>query len=143
MPPRKKPLSPLAAARMQHADENAADYLEVIADLIAATGEARLVDIADRLGISKATANKTLSRLQREGHITSQPYRAIFLSRTGAQIAADAKRRHQIVLRFLLAAGIPPEIAERDAEGIEHHASEETLALFVRLAGELEGRDGR
>jgi len=139
MPPKKPATStsPIAAARMQHADENTADYLETIADLIAEKGEARLVDIAEKLGISKATANKTLSRIQREGHITSQPYRAVFLSPTGAEIAAESKRRHTIVLDFLRSAGIPEEVAQRDAEGIEHHASEETLQLFIRLTAGL------
>lgn len=31
---------------------------------------------------------------------------------------------------FLLVLGVSPEIARRDAEGIEHHVSEETLAKF-------------
>jgi len=126
-------VTPIIAARLQHAGENTADYLEAIADLIAEKGEARLVDIADRLGISKATANKTLSRIQREGHITSQPYRAVFLSDSGAEIAAESKRRHLIVLDFLRAAGVPEDAAQRDAEGIEHHVGEESLRVFVEL----------
>jgi DtxR family manganese transport transcriptional regulator len=130
-------ITPISAARLQHAGENTADYLEAIADLIAEKGEARLVDIADRLGISKATANKTLSRIQREGHITSQPYRAVFLSDSGAEIAAESKRRHLIVLDFLRAAGVPEEAAQRDAEGIEHHVGEETLRVFVNLTSML------
>ena len=130
-------VTPIIAARLQHAGENTADYLEAIADLIAEKGEARLVDIADRLGISKATANKTLSRIQREGHITSQPYRAVFLSDSGAEIAAESKRRHLIVLDFLRAAGVPEDAAQRDAEGIEHHVGEESLQVFVSLTAML------
>ncbi len=34
---------------------------------------------------------------------------------------------------FLLAIGVSPEIARRDAEGMEHHVSEETLAMFLKF----------
>jgi DtxR family manganese transport transcriptional regulator len=37
-------------------------------------------------------------------------------------------------LRFLLSLGLDPETAERDAEGIEHHVSARTLALFASFA---------
>lgn len=34
---------------------------------------------------------------------------------------------------FLLAIGVSAEIARRDAEGMEHHVSEETLAMFLKF----------
>ena len=43
------------------------DYAELIADLLATDGEARPTDIARRLGVSHATAIKTIGRLKREG----------------------------------------------------------------------------
>ena len=46
--------------------------------------------------------------------------------------AAGSKRRHEIVLGFLKAFGVPEETAERDAEGMEHHVSAETPRAFVR-----------
>ena len=52
----------------------------------------------------------------------------------GAEMAKRSRRRHQIVLGFLQAIGVPPEAAEIDAEGIEHHVSDETLAVFERIA---------
>jgi DtxR family manganese transport transcriptional regulator len=42
------------------------DYVELIADLLATSGEARPTDIARRLGVSHATAIKTISRLKRK-----------------------------------------------------------------------------
>jgi DtxR family manganese transport transcriptional regulator len=133
---------PIAVARIQHAGENTADYLETIADLLAEKGEARLVDLAARLGVSKATATKTVQRIQRAGHIRTEPYRAIFLSESGAALASEAKRRHTIVLEFLRAGGVPEAIAQQDAEGLEHHASEETLALLKRLTVKLRAPGG-
>jgi DtxR family manganese transport transcriptional regulator len=121
-----------SATRHEHAREKAQDYVEAIADLIAETGEARLVDLARRLGVTHVTANRTLARLQKAGHVTSQPYRAIFLTGQGRALAAECKGRHETVLAFLRSLGIPRQVAERDAEGIEHHVSPETLAAFER-----------
>ena len=49
------------------------DYVELIADLLAATGEARPKDIARRLGVSHTTVIKTISRLKRERVATAPP----------------------------------------------------------------------
>ena len=49
--------------RKTHETENAEDYVELIEDLIKNEGEARVVDIAKHLGISKATVNQTINRL--------------------------------------------------------------------------------
>ncbi|HYG89187.1 MAG TPA: iron dependent repressor, metal binding and dimerization domain protein, partial [Azospirillum sp.] len=43
--------------------------------------------------------------------------------------------RHAIVVGFLKAIGVSDETAERDAEGVEHHVSDETLAAFERVMG--------
>jgi DtxR family manganese transport transcriptional regulator len=116
--------------------EVAEDYVELIADLIAEEGEARAVDLAERFGVSNATVNKTLARLQREYLVQTRPYRSIFLTDAGTEMAKASRRRHQIVLGFLHAIGVPAEAAAIDAEGIEHHVSEETLAVFEKIANQ-------
>lgn len=118
--------------RLDHSRETAEDYVELIDHLIAETGEARAVDLAHRLGISQVTVSKTIQRLQREGFVTSQPYRSIFLTAQGKELAKSARERHHLVLSFLRRLGVPKEVAETDAEGIEHHVSEETLASMRR-----------
>lgn len=120
----------LSQTRREHANEIAEDYVEAIADLVAETGEARVVDLAKRLGVTHVTVNRTVARLQRAGFVTSQPYRAIFLTETGRDLAGTCKERHGIVVAFLQSLGVPQHVAERDAEGIEHHVSPETLAAF-------------
>ena len=113
------------------------DYVELIADLHASTGAARPTDVARRLGISHATAIKTIARLKREGLATSRPYRGVFLSERGRILAERVRLRHRLVVDVLLTLGVPPEAAEADAEGIEHHVSESTIKAFERfLAGE-------
>lgn len=111
--------------------------MELIEDLIDAEGEARLVDLARYLGVSHATAAKTVQRLQREGLVISQPYRSIFLTDQGQDLAAMARARHKIIYEFLIALGIDPTIAAQDSEGMEHHVSIETLAAFETLTKKL------
>ena len=120
----------LSQTRREHASEIAEDYVEAIADLIAETGEARVVDLAKRLGVTHVTVNRTIVRLQKSGFVTAQPYRAIFLTDRGRNLAATCKSRHETVVAFLRSLGIPERVAEMDAEGIEHHVSPETLAAF-------------
>jgi len=111
------------------------DYVELIADLLAAYGEARATDVAKRVGVTHATAIKTIARLKREGLVTARPYRAIFLTDVGLKLANRVRARHRLVIEFLLAVGVPAESAEADAEGMEHHASEATLNAFARFLG--------
>ena len=113
--------------RDAHRTENTEDYLEIIADLLNTKGEARIVDIASKLDIAQATANKTIQRLQSQGFIKKKPYRSIFLTLKGQEVASVSKKRHIIVLTFLKNLGLDARTAEADAEGIEHHVSDKTL----------------
>ncbi len=109
------------------------DYVELIADLLASAGEARPTDIARRLGVSHATAIKTVSRLKRAGLATARPYRGVFLTEKGRTLAERVRARHRVVVDLISALGVPTESAEADAEGIEHYVSEATLQAFSRF----------
>ncbi|EPF6744725.1 manganese-binding transcriptional regulator MntR [Klebsiella pneumoniae] len=119
--------------REAHRRELIDDYVELISDLINEVGEARQVDMAARLGVSQPTVAKMLKRLASVGLIEQIPLRGIFLTSEGEKLAQESRERHQIVENFLLAIGVSPEIARRDAEGMEHHVSEETLAMFLKF----------
>ncbi|HCW2768931.1 TPA: manganese-binding transcriptional regulator MntR [Escherichia coli] len=116
--------------REAHRRELIDDYVELISDLIREVGEARQVDMAARLGVSQPTVAKMLKRLATMGLIEMIPWRGVFLTAEGEQLAQESRERHQIVENFLLVLGVSPEIARRDAEGMEHHVSEETLDAF-------------
>jgi len=109
------------------------DYVELIADLLLDVGEARPTDIARRLGVSHATAIKTIARLKRAGLATARPYRGVFLTDEGQGLAERVRIRHRLVVDVLCALGVPTESAEADAEGIEHHVSETTLKAFAHF----------
>ena len=119
--------------REAHRRELIDDYVELISDLINEVGEARQVDMAARLGVSQPTVAKMLKRLASVGQIEQIPWRGIFLTPEGEKLAQESRERHQIVENFLLAIGVSAEIARRDAEGMEHHVSEETLAMFLKF----------
>lgn len=119
--------------REAHRRELIDDYVELISDLILEVGEARQVDMAARLGVSQPTVAKMLKRIASLGLIEMIPWRGIFLTPEGEQLAQQNRERHQLVEAFLLALGVSPEIARIDAEGMEHHVSEETLIAFRRF----------
>ncbi len=109
------------------------DYVELIADLATAQGEARSTDVAKRLGVTHPTAIKAIARLKREGLATSRPYRGIFLTEAGLELANRVRARHRLVVELLRAVGVPLDAAEADAEGMEHYASEATLKAFAKF----------
>ncbi|ARC87448.1 manganese-binding transcriptional regulator MntR [Rhodovulum sp. MB263] len=129
MPP---PADRFLRAREAQAVALLEDYVEMIGDLIAEHGEARVADIAQRMGVAHPTATKAVSRLKREGLAVSRPYRGVFLTEDGAALADRVRQRHRVVVDMLVAVGVPREAAEIDAEGIEHHVSETTLHAFER-----------
>ncbi len=126
--------------REAHQTETAEDYVEMIADLIELQGEARVIDLAKYFGIAHATVSKIITRLNKEGYVVNRPYRSLFLTDKGKALALKCKKRHDIVYNFLRALNIKSEIAHLDAEGIEHHVSEETLKAFLRLTEQLKGK---
>lgn len=113
------------------------DYVEMIGDLHSEMGEARVADIAARMGIAQPTATKAVSRLKREGLATSQPYRGVFLTDAGTALADRVRARHRTVVSLLIAVGVPEDVAELDAEGIEHHVSDNTLAAFEKYLAKI------
>ena len=119
-----------AQTREAHRTELAEDYVEVILDLSEEHGEARLVDIAKRLGVTHPTVSKALKKLEQEGLVVLKPYRALKLSEEGEELAHRCRQRHKTVVAFLQALGVDPITAEIEAEGIEHHVGEGTLGLM-------------
>jgi DtxR family manganese transport transcriptional regulator len=120
--------------RRDHASEVAEDYCEAIAELADAAGDCRVVDLAGRFGVSHVTVVRTVKRLERDGLVSTEPYRPVRLTAKGRRLANTCRERHDVVYRFLLAIGVDPRTAAVDAEGLEHHVSPATLARFRAIA---------
>lgn len=119
--------------REAHKQELVEDYVELISDLLLEIGEARQVQIAERLGVAQPTVAKMLKRLEGMGYVVLRPYQGVLLSAEGETLAQTSRERHQLVESFLLALGVDEDSARRDAEGLEHHVSKATLAAFQRF----------
>ncbi len=133
-------VEPDVAARFRHVrdahrDETAQDYVEAISLRVEQQGECRVVDLARQMGVSHVTVSKILTRLRREGLVELDSYRPLRLTLAGKQLAAQIRARHETVLRFLIALGVPARQAEIDAEGIEHHVGEATMRAMKRFLG--------
>jgi DtxR family manganese transport transcriptional regulator len=113
--------------RADHAMETAEDYVEAVSDILHRVGECRVKDLAAHMGVSHVTVTRVISRLCDENLVETEPYRPIRLTAQGQRLAAESRRRHEIVLAFLRAMGVPEVDAQRDTEGIEHHVGEATL----------------
>ena len=135
---RRKPSRPFSRTRRDHASETAEDYVEAIAGMIEERGICRGTDLAAHFGVSHVTVTKVVNRLKREGLVASEPYGPLQLTPRGRQLAAECRRRHENVFRFLRAIGVSEQVAAIDTEGIEHHVSRQTLDCFRRLADQLE-----
>jgi DtxR family manganese transport transcriptional regulator len=135
-----KPARRFTHLRDVHRTELAEDYVETILDLIEASGEARLTEIAQSFGVAHPTVSKALRRLESEGLVLIHPYRAIELTGRGRALARECRARHKKVVAFLVALGVDRTTAEMDAEGIEHHVSRKTLqAMAAFTRGMAEG----
>ncbi len=136
--PSRLPINRFAKVRADHARETAQDYVEAVADIVYRRGECRVRDLAENMGVSHVTVSRIISRLQQEDLVETKPYRPIRLTPRGEKLAAESRWRHETVLGFLLALGVPDADARRDAEGIEHHVGVRTLermAAFVQEHG--------
>ena len=132
-------MSPLsnqfAKTRTDHASETAEDYVEAIEDILGQQDSCRVKDLARQMEVSHVTVTRILQRLASEGLVTKEPYGPVSLTPMGQQLAQASRRRHELLLKFLLALGVPEVDAVRDTEGMEHHVSEDP-AVHGDLPGE-------
>ncbi|TWT78177.1 Transcriptional regulator MntR [Posidoniimonas polymericola] len=122
-----RPASRHRRTRNDHASETAEDYVEAIADVIDQKSQCRAADLVRHFGVSAVTVSKTVGRLRDAGLVEAEPYGPLGLTPAGRRLAAKSRRRHETVLEFLRAIGVSDATAQVDAEGIEHHVSDETL----------------
>ena len=129
--------NPHQRTRNDHATETAEDYVEAIDGILSERGICRSSDLAERFAVSHVTVHRIVSRLQDDGLLITEPYQPLRLTRKGKRVAKRSRERHELVYEFLLAIGVDPETAAKDAEGIEHHVSAKTLEQFRRTIKRL------
>jgi len=122
----------------RHASSVVEDYLERILELINMKGYARVVDIAQRLQISKASVTNMVQRLDAEGLLKYEKFRGLVLTTAGEALAQNITHRHQLLTDFLKLLGLDDEVIYHDVEGMEHHISPPTLRAIEALTSQLQ-----
>jgi len=122
----------------RHTSSVVEDYLERILELINMKGYARVVDIAQRLQISKASVTNMVQRLDAEGLLKYEKFRGLVLTTAGEALAQNITHRHQLLTDFLKLLGLDDEVIYHDVEGMEHHISPPTLRAIEALTSHLQ-----
>jgi DtxR family Mn-dependent transcriptional regulator len=104
------------------------NYLEAIYELSPDGQGVRLSDIAERLGVTKASTNRAMSALSEKGLIVSERYKEIFLTPAGMDLAKFTSNKHHVILSFLTQVlKVSPSVADEDACAIEHVISSDSI----------------
>ena len=109
------------------------DYLEAMVMLGATPDNSiRSVDVATKMGVSKASVNKAMAALKERGYAEQPYYGDITLTDTGYEYGSSILERHTMLYDFLTKAlGIPDEQADREACMMEHAISDESFEKWI------------
>ncbi len=104
------------------------NYLEAIFELSLDGKGARISDIAKRLGVTKASTTSAMSSLADKKLVIYEPYKEIYLTAKGRNIAEATSKKHQTILAFFTQVlHIDPVTADLDACAIEHVISTDSV----------------
>ena len=117
------------------------DYLKAVQLL---EWEARAEDgrvatqvLAERLGVSAASATNMLKKLDSMGLVEHAPYRGAALSDAGRKVALEVIRHHRLLETYLAEAlGVPWDRVHQEAEILEHVLSEDLEDRIASVLGD-------
>ena len=109
------------------------DYLEAVLEIADEDG-ARTTDVAEKLGVSKASVNQAMGILADHGLIEREKYGPVYLTENGMALARAVYKRHQTIKAFLVSIlGVDEKVAEEDACQIEHVVSRDTMHHIIEF----------
>jgi DtxR family Mn-dependent transcriptional regulator len=92
--------------------------------------------LAERLGVSAASASSMVKKLDGLGIVEHVPYRGVGLTERGMSVALEVLRHHRLLERFLVEElGVPWDRVHDEAEVLEHHLSEDLEELIAAKLG--------
>jgi len=113
---------------------NLEDYLEAISILQAENRVARAKDIAERLGVSRASVSGALKTLAERGLIHYEPYSFITLTAQGEIVARQVLERHRTLKDFFENfLRLDSELAEANACRMEHAIDSQVLERLIQF----------
>jgi DtxR family Mn-dependent transcriptional regulator len=93
--------------------------------------------LADRLGVTPASASGMVKRLGELGLVEHQPYRGVSLTEDGQRVALEVIRHHRLLELYLVETlGVPWDRVHQEAEVLEHVLSEELEELIAAKLGD-------
>ena len=92
--------------------------------------------LAERLGVTAASASGMVRRLDEQGLATHEPYRGVELTEEGRRVALEVLRHHRLLELYLAERlDVPWDRVHAEAEVLEHVLSEELEALIAAKLG--------
>src|SRR5437764_11184119 len=93
--------------------------------------------LAERLGVTPASASGMVKRLGELGLVEHRPYRGVSLTTEGRRIALEVMRHHRLLELYLVQnLGVPWDRVHKEAEVLEHVLSEELEELIAAKLGD-------
>jgi len=123
------------------------DYLEAIYNLASADGSVRSKDIAEKLGVARASVTGALRALKERDLAHYQPYGTVSLTKAGKSVAAEVAVKHRVLKSFFVdVLGVELDAAQEAACRAEHALGSGIigkLLCFVQFVDEVQvnGRD--
>lgn len=113
------------------------DYAKAIYSLERRTGAAVSTNaLAERLGVSPASASAMVKRLDSFGLVRHEPYRGVRLTSRGMHVALEVLRHHRLLELYLAEElGMPWDQVHKEAEVLEHVLSEDVEQLIAEKLG--------
>jgi len=113
--------------------QSSEDYLKALFLLQRKTPYIRPTDLAIQMGYTKPSISRAISMLKKDGLITRDREGHICLTEKGTLAAEKVYERHCFFMERLVAVGIAPDIAEKEACRMEHAISEESFEKLKRM----------
>ena len=111
-------------------------YLEAILVLKQKQGFVRSVDVGEYLGYSKPSVSRAMGILKKGGFVTVEKDGELNMTDEGRRIAEMIYERHTFLSKFLMAAGVPEDIATADACKMEHTISDLSFQALKKFVSE-------
>ncbi len=110
------------------------DYLEAIYIISIQKKVIRVKEIAEFLNVKTPSVVDAISKLQEKQLVVHEKYGYLNLTKKGLDRAKAIYKKHEGVFKFLNQfLGMDKEISEKDACGIEHYISKDTLNRIVKF----------
>jgi DtxR family Mn-dependent transcriptional regulator len=125
------------SARATELSQAVEDYAKAIFALqTEAGGPVTTTAVAERLGVTPASASGMLRRLDDHGLVAHRRYHGVELTPEGRRVALRVLRHHRLLETYLAESlGVPWDRVHQEAEVLEHVLSDELEALIAAKLG--------